>query len=54
MSHNTISHILFSFNSGKMPRTAGGTINPQRAAGPYFSQAKERDEGDCCHSILYI
>jgi len=33
----------YNFNSGKMPRTAGGAINPQRAAEAYFA-AKERDQ----------
>ena len=28
-----------------MPRTAGGAINPQRAAEAYFA-AKERDQGN--------
>jgi len=34
----------YNFNSGKMPRAAGGAINPQRAAEAYYS-AKERDQG---------
>ena len=36
----------YNFNSGKIPRQAGGNINPQKAAEAYYS-AKERDEGKC-------
>ena len=34
----------YNFNSGKIPRQAGGNINPQKAAEAYYS-AKEREEG---------
>ena len=34
----------YNFNSGKIPRQAGGNINPQKAAEAYYN-AKERDEG---------
>lgn len=34
-----------------MPRTAGGAINPQRAAEAYFA-AKERDQG-CMFQLNY-
>jgi len=33
----------YNFNSGKIPRQAGGNINPQKAAEAYYN-AKERDE----------
>jgi len=34
----------YNFNSGKIPRQAGGNINPQKAAEAYYN-AKEREEG---------
>ena len=34
----------YNFNSGKIPRQAGGNINPQKATEAYYN-AKERDEG---------
>ena len=45
----------YNFNSGKIPRQAGGNINPQKAAEAYYN-AKEREEGTLLlkSSFLYI
>ena len=43
----------YNFNSGKIPRQAGGNINPQKAAEAYYN-AKEREEGTLFISTLYI
>ena len=45
----------YNFNSGKIPRQAGGNINPQKAAEAYYN-AKEREEGILLLiiSFLYI
>ena len=45
----------YNFNSGKIPRQAGGNINPQKAAEAYYN-AKEREEGTLLliRSFLYI
>lgn len=45
----------YNFNSGKIPRQAGGNINPQKAAEAYYN-AKEREEGtlSLISTSLYI
>ena len=44
----------YNFNSGKIPRQAGGNINPQKAAEAYYN-ANEREEGTLfIGSSLYI
>jgi len=41
----------YNFNSGKIPRQAGGNINPQKAAEAYFN-AKEREEAQFLEANL--
>ena len=36
-----------------MPRTAGGAINPHKAAESYYAAKNERDEGSKCLYLMY-